>query len=132
MLGRTYRFVYYNGTGQALPSSSPIVTKARRWNFNSSGVQTWEASEANIDSTGNALAPGSYQAGGNTDNSTNAYLGGTFKFQVTTSLSSNGPFIVYLQRSTDGGTSWPDNGEGDVVWQKNITGSSTFTGEVEL
>jgi hypothetical protein len=132
MLGRNYRFVVYNGTGQTL-GSNPISIKARRWNFSSSGVQTWEGSEATVDSTiGNGLTNATYSAGTAVDNSTTAYLGGTFRFSVTAPTSANGQVIIYLQNSSDGGTTWPDNGFGRVIKVFNFTTSGIQGDDVEL
>lgn len=73
-LGRTYRFVVYNATGQTLGSNSVII-KARRWYFSTTGVMTWEGSEASIDSL-STITTASYATGSTIDNSSTAYLGG--------------------------------------------------------
>lgn len=129
-LGRTYRFVVYNATGQTLGSNSVVIT-ARRWSFNSSGVMTWEGSEASIDSL-STITTASYATGTTIDNSSTAYLGGTFKFTVIAPASSSGPVVIYLQRSTDGGSTWPDNGQGDVVQVFGFTTSGTKVNEKEI
>jgi hypothetical protein len=131
VLGRTYRFVVLNNMGAAFASGA-IVIKARRWNFNSSGVQTWEASEASVLSstslTGNAAYNKDCAA---VDNSTNAYLGGEFEVKATTpasGTSATGSVTVYIENSTDGGTTWPDDGQGDVVAViSTIANATTYT-----
>jgi hypothetical protein len=132
-LGRNYRFTVLNSCGQTLASGA-IVIKARRWYFDSSGVQTWEGSEATLDTSGSTLATGSYFNGTAQDNTapTRPYLGGTFKISITAPTSANGPITVWLQRSTDGGTSWPDNGLGTVAKVFAATAATTYTDEVEL
>jgi hypothetical protein len=133
-LGRTYRFVVLNNTGQNLVAGT-IVIRGRRWNFNTSGMQAWEAAEAVIDSNAATLATGSYWVGtvaAGIDNSVNAHLGGTFRFSVTAPGASNGAVTIYLQRSTDGGTTWPDNGLGTPIKVFNFTTSGTQTDVIEI
>ena len=130
MLGRTYRFVVLNSLGQTIAASG-IVIKARRWNF-VSGTQTWEAAEAAIDSSSGTTANAAYFTGTTVDNSTNAYLGGTFQLKIVAPSSSSGTVTVYLQQSTDGGTTWPDNGNGQIVNVFNITTAGTYIDEVEI
>lgn len=91
----------------------------------------WESSEASIDTSGSTVTNGSYFSGTTQDNSTSAYLGGTFKFSVTAPTSASGTVTVYLQQSTDGGTTWPDNGGGQVVKVFAFTTSGTQVDEVE-
>ncbi len=131
MLGRTYRIQVLNSCGQTLASSSITVT-ARRWNFNSSGTATWEGSETTVWSGNSTITTGSYASSGSVDNSTNAYLGGTFKIAVTTPASASGLITFYLQRSTDGGSTWPDNGNGQVLRVFSVAASTTYTDEVEI
>lgn len=130
MLGRTYRFVVLNSLGQTIAIAG-IVIKARRWNF-VTGTQTWEGAEASIDSSAGTTSNAAYFTGSTNDNSTNAFLGGTFKFVIVAPTSSSGTVTVYLQQSTDGGSTWPDNGGGQVVKQFTITTAGTYTDEVEI
>jgi len=131
MLGRNYRIVVLNNSGQTLASSSITVT-ARRWSFNSSNQTVWEGTEATIWSGNTTVANAAYQASGSVDNSANGYLGGTFKIVVTTPVSAAGTITFYLQRSTDGGSTWPDNGNGQVLRVFSVAASTTYTDEVEV
>ena len=92
----------------------------------------WEGSEASIWSGNTTVANAAYQSSGTVDNSTNAYLGGTFKIVVTTPVAAAGTVTFYLQRSTDGGTTWPDNGNGQVLRVFSVAASTTYTDEVEI
>jgi hypothetical protein len=132
-LGRTYRFTVLNSTGQTLAVAA-IVIKGRRWYFDANGVMVWEGSEAAIDSNGSTLATAAYFNGTTQDNTspTRPYLGGTFRFTIITPASANGPIIVWLQRSTDGGTTWPDNGRGTQVLVLPGAASTTYTEVLEL
>ena len=129
-LGRTYRFVALNSSTQTMAIAA-ITIKARRWSF-VSGVQTWEASEASIDSNAGTVANAAYFTGTTIDNSTAAYLGGTFKFAVVIPASGSGSVTIYLQRSTDGGATWPDNGSGAIVKTFNFSTSGTYIDEIEI
>jgi hypothetical protein len=129
-LGRNYRLQIQNNTGVTIAAAGAIVT-GRRWAFNSSGVQTWEASEAAIQSN-SSLANAGFDNSTAIDNSTNAYLGGTFKFAVTTTGSPSGSANLILQRSTDGGTTWPDNGRGTLIATLTFTSATTLTQIVEF
>jgi hypothetical protein len=86
-LGRTFRFSVLNALGQTIASSG-IVIKGRMWAF-SSGVQTW-GSESSIDSSAGTTANAAYFTGSTVDNSSTAYLGGTFKFTIVAPSSSSG------------------------------------------
>lgn len=92
---------------------------------------TWEGSEASIDSL-STITTASYATGSTIDNSSTAYLGGTFKFTVIAPTSASGPVTIYLQRSTDAGSTWPDNGQGDVVQVFNFAAAGTQINEKEI
>lgn len=130
MLGRTYRFVVLNSTGQTIAITG-IVIKARRWNF-VNGTQAWESSEQTIDSSVGTTANGAYFGGTTVDNSTLAHLGGTFKFTIVAPASSSGSVTIWLQNSTDGGSTWPDNGNGLQVKQFTIPSAATYIDEIEI
>jgi hypothetical protein len=94
----------------------------------------WEASEAPL-YAGNAgtITSGNYDTGmAAIDNSSAGYVGGTFKFAVIAPTSSSGTVTIYLQRSSDAGATWPDNGRGSVVSILSFSGAGTDTDEVEL
>ena len=119
-----YRFTVKNETGQTIASSSITVT-AKRAKFDSSGVLTYEGSEATVFSYGSTLGNGGFASGSTQDNTTNKYLGGDFLFTVTAPTSSSGHVILYLERSTDAGTTWDSNGDGEAVASLYFTASGT-------
>lgn len=107
-LGATYRFAVENKTGQTLAANS-VKVYGKRWKFATDGTLTLEVSEATLMDNGSTIANATFAAGSSVDNTTDKYLGGEFIFSVTVPTSSNGDVVLYIQRSTDGGTRWPDN-----------------------
>jgi hypothetical protein len=125
MLARNYRFTAYNACGQ-LVAVAGIVVKARRWKLDSSGAVAYEASEATVLSNGSAVADGAYVSSSSIDNSTDKYIGGDFTVTFTAPTSASGTLTIYYGPSTDGGTTFPDNGRGVQVCAIPVTTSGTF------
>lgn len=118
MLGATYRVTAVNNQG----ASVTVTTKVKRRKFASDGSLTIEASPVTLL---NAVSVG---AGGNTsssgvDNSTDKYLFAEIEFTVV--ATSSGVVALYLSRSVDGGTAWPDVGKGQLVGVIDFSGAST-------
>lgn len=124
-LGRHYRFVAYNNTGVALAAGA-IAIRARRWNFNTSAQQAWEPAEVALDANAATVGTAAYWTGATINNSV-PYVGGDFTFVVTVAGTPAGTVTVYLQRSTDGGTTWPDNGRGTVLRTFGFAAAGTQT-----
>jgi hypothetical protein len=59
------------------------------------------------------------------DNSVTKLIGATIEFTVSAPASANGDVILYIERSLDDGTTFPDNGLGQVVAVLNFTTSGT-------
>lgn len=132
MLGRCYRFVAYNALGQTILQNN-ITVKSRRWKW-SAGVKSYEASEGSpyTMDAGGGLTTTSYDAGDTVDNSSDLWDGGDFELTVIAPASSNGDVILYYQTSTDGGTTWPDNGFGVPVAMLNFTTNGTKVQQFSL
>lgn len=108
-LPATYRFLVENKTGATLAPNS-VKVLAKRDKFDSSGVPVYEASQATLLDNGSTIANNTFLAGATVDNTTDKYLSGDFLFVVdTTGLTPSGDVVLYVQRSTDGGTTWGDN-----------------------
>lgn len=132
MLGQTYRFTAYNGTGQTLAANA-ITIKPRRWKYGTDGSLTDEASgTADVLAQTATLANTSYKTGNTQDNTTLKYIGGFFEITITAPTSSNGDVIIYRENSVDGGTTWPDNGGGEWLMTKNFTAAGTKRDTVEI
>lgn len=135
MLGKTYRFVVKNATGVALGASDSITVNGVRWNFDSSGARNAEASEASLLSGGGSLANNDYLAGSTQDNTAagTQWFGGEFEFEATISTATpNGLVELYYQTSTDGGTTWPDNGKGELIASLSFTATGTKRDSFQL
>lgn len=132
MLGPTYRFTIYNALGQTLAANAVTILQ-RRWKFATDGSITDEASgTADILSQTSAVANTVYKAGVTQDNTGNKYIGGIFEIKVTAPASSNGTVDIYLEKSVDGGTTWPSNGAGIGVKQFRFATAGTKYDVIEV
>ena len=118
MLGRNWRIHCFNGTGVNVD----FDVQARQWKFDSSGALTFSAESEVANLT---IAASGYDEGSGVDNSTNLYIGADFEVVITPSASATGSVAVYIQRSTDGGTTWPSDGVGDPIAGNYFSASST-------
>lgn len=109
-LGHTFRYQVYNGTG----GSVTVTLKDRRWKFASDGSLSWSAEATPINAV--AVSTASYSNSSSIDNATtDKYLGAELSVLMDVSASVTGAVTVFLQHSTDGGTTWPSDGQGIVV-----------------
>ena len=108
-LGKTFRFGIHNETGQEIDADECTI-KANFWDIDGAF-----SGEVTVFSNDAAIGSGAYIAYDTYDNSTNQYVGGTFELEVTYNNGDtpDGNVEVYIEYSTDGGTSWPDQGGGD-------------------
>lgn len=120
-----YRFLVENKTGQTLAANA-VKVYAKRDKFDSNGAIVFEASQATLFDNGSTIANNTFANGSTVDNTTDKYLSGDFLFEVTAPASSNGNVNLYVQRSTDGGTTWGDNAPtATVLSVLNFTTSGT-------
>lgn len=111
MLGRNFRFSVNNQTGVAVG----VTIQARQWKFDSSGALVYAAEVEVFNETGIASSTTAWTEDAAVDNSTNLYIGADLEVIVTPSGSATGVVLVQIQRSTDGGITWPSDGEGETV-----------------
>lgn len=109
-LGPSFRFVVDNRSGVALAAGG-VVIKYKRSKFDSSGTWTPETTEQTV-TVGTSLANGTSATSSAIDNASS----GLYHLMMDMRLeyaglasSSTGTVAVYLQTSTDGGTTWPDS-----------------------
>lgn len=107
MLPRNYRLTAYNNSGAAVD----VTVTARRWKFDSNGAVSFEGSEATLLSAtsvsdGTLATPGSGE-----DNTTDAYIGMDGVMSLANGTGT-GIVTLFLEPSTDGGTSWPSSQDG--------------------
>ena len=125
MLGRNYRFSVNNNTAVSMTS---VTINARRWKFGTDGSLTFD-SEADVfnEATISASAT-AWTEDAAIDNSTDKYIGADLEIIITPSASATGMVTVQIQRSTDGGTTWPDDGLGENVASYYFSASSAAVG----
>jgi hypothetical protein len=121
MLPRNYRLAALNDTG----ASVDITVTARRWRFGSGGAALYEAAEATL-LTASALADAALATGTAQDNSADGYVGASLHV-ATTGAGTGGVVTVFLEVSTDGGTTWPTAGEGIPVGAVNAGDAASLT-----
>jgi hypothetical protein len=109
MLGANYRWQIYNGTGVTV-----IVTlDVKLWKFDSSGALVFSAESTPINAASTSTLAYSNSAGVN--NTVDKYIGAQITALFDVAASATGNVVVYLQQSTDGGTTWPSDGQGFVL-----------------
>lgn len=124
-LGQHFRFVVENLTTQTLAANACRV-RTRRWRWGTDGQIVQESTEAEILNNGGTLANLAFFAGATqTNTGATPWVGGDFYWEVTAPAAVNGPVNLYYQESTDGGTTWPDNGRGRLVGTMMFTATGT-------
>ncbi len=124
MLGRNFRLRATNTQNQAIT----VTLTARFWKYDSVGALVYSTEQALI--TGQSLsASGGTFASGAIDNSvgTALWIGAEFTLSCTAAVTTNGSgaVTVTLERSTDGGTTWPTAGQGEIVGGYTVTAADT-------
>ena len=119
-----WRLQLKNTTG-ATSSSTASTVKMKRWKPGSSGEVDHEASETTALSQA-SITSGGYASGTAYDNDSSAgFHGGDFAVKIVNGASA-GYYELRLQISTDGGTTWPDNGKGIPTWVGYVGASATL------
>jgi hypothetical protein len=119
MLGTYFRYQVYNGTGVTVT----VTIDEIRWKFGSDGSLTFSAEQTPLSAS--AVTTLAYGNSSGVDNSTDKYIGANMSVLFDVSASATGTVAVYLQRSTDGGTTWPSNGNGEWIGGAYFSSSST-------
>lgn len=130
MLGKTWRLVAKNASGVAMAATDTVSVNVTRWKLGTDGARSAEATAVNVfaSTAGNSLANGSFVAGTTQDNTAAStfWFGAELTFAATISTATpNGNVELYYQTSHDGGTTWPDNGEGELLATLNFTATGT-------
>lgn len=119
MLGIAYRYQAYNGTGVSVT----VTVKDRPWKFASDGSITNAAEATQLAAV--AVTTLAYSNGATVDNSTVKNIGSDITWTALPGASATGTVALYLQRSTDGGTTWPSDGQGVFVSGISFSASAT-------
>lgn len=122
MLGHYYRFRIQNSQNQAIA----CALTARLWKFASDGSITW-SSEVTLIDPGSVAATTGTTASSNYDNGTDKWIGAELTLSTTAAVTTNGTgaVTVTLERSTDGGTTWPTAGQGEAIGGYTVTAADT-------
>ena len=123
MLGHTWRLRASNTQNQNIT----VTVKARCWKFDSSGALAWSTEQTLINAVSVSSSTGT-TASSTIDNSTDKYLGAELTVSMTAASATNGSGAVTftLERSTDGGTTWPTQDLGLAVGAHTlVSGDST-------
>jgi hypothetical protein len=121
-LAAHWRIQVKNATGA---TSGAVSVKGKRWKPGASGEIDHETSEQTF-ATAASINSGAYLTGstiGN-DGAGEGYHGVQLSVSIANG-SSAGNYELYLQHSSDGGTTWPSDGEGELIATVNVGASAT-------
>lgn len=112
MLGRNWRLRASNTQNQNIT----VTVKARYFRFASDGSLEWSTEQTLINAVSVSATTGT-TVSSTVDNSTDKYLGAELTVSLTAASTTDGSNDVAftLERSTDGGTTWPTAGRGIFV-----------------
>jgi hypothetical protein len=119
MLGNYYRWQVYNGTGITVTVTLDVML----WKFDSSGALSFSSESTPISASG--ITTLAYSNSSGVNNASDKYLGAQVTALFDVGAAATGAVIVSLQQSTDGGTTWPSDGQGVPVGSYYFNASST-------
>lgn len=126
-----YRFQVKNDTTETIADGVTTI-KVRRFKFDSAGARVFEVLEGTVFSTAGAITNGSFLDGAAQDNSVDLYDGLHAEVTTTVPGTPDGNLTVFLQRSTDGGVTFDDDGLGERVCTINFTAATTKVKSFEV
>lgn len=126
MLGHTWRLRASNTQNQAIT----VIVKARYFKFASDGSLSWSAEQTLINAVSVSATTGT-TVSSTVPNDTDKYLGAELTVSMTAASavtdSAGGSVTCSLERSTDGGTTWPTQDKGASIGSyalRNADGTS--------
>lgn len=122
MLGHHWRLRASNTQNQNIT----VTVKARYWKFASDGSIEWSTEQTLINAASVSATTGT-TASSTVDNSSDKYLGAELTVEMTAASATNGSGSVSLtiERSTDGGTTWPTQDLGQWVGGHTLTAADS-------
>lgn len=122
MLGRNFRFRVSNTQNQNVT----VTLTYRPYKFDSSGAISY-GSEVTAISAVSVTATTGTTAQTAVDNSSALNIGAEITVSLTAASATNGTgaMTVTLERSTDGGTTWPTAGLGEIVGAYTLTAADS-------
>ena len=134
MLGNYFRVIVFNNSGTNSGGAGTVTVKKRGWWIGTTGVPNWSA-VATIFSNAALISTGAYNTADatafNNAGAGNPEIGAEFECRYDGTGSPTGPVNFILQRSVDGGSTWPDNGQGEIIATLNPTAAATYRTVVE-
>lgn len=118
-MSHTYRYQVYNGTGVSVT----VTVKDRKWKFGTDGSVTNAAEATQFSAV--SVSTVSYSNASTVDNSTDKYTFADLLCTFAPSASATGSVLLYLQKSTDGGTTWPSDSLGELIGGHGFVASAT-------
>ena len=129
-LGNYWRFQVKNVTGSASGATASTI-KGQRWKPGSAGEADYEGSEQTFLSEA-SIASGGYANGTAYNNDSSAGYYGLAGLITIVNGTSAGNYEVYIQQSPDGGTTWPDDGLGELIMTIYAGVSATVKKSINL
>lgn len=128
MLGTHYRFRVNNTQNQAIT----VTLKAKNWKFSSTGAIVYSAEVTLVNAVSVAATTGTTLSV-NIDNTVDLYIGADFTLSCTAAAATNGTgtVAVFLERSTDGGVTWPTSGQGEFVGAYTVTAADSTSARLK-
>lgn len=125
VLGEHYRWQVYNGTGVSVT----CTVKEKPFKYASDGSLTIGTESTQINAV--SVSTVSYSNSSTINNGTAKNLFSHVTFTAAPGASATGTVTLFLQHSTDGGTTWPANGRGIPVMSFTFSASSTSQTDVK-
>lgn len=118
MLGKDFRIRATNTQNQNIT----VTLKAVYWKFSSSGSLVYSAEQTLINAV-SVSSGGGTTASSTVANNSDLYLGAEFTLSCTAAGTTNGSgqVAITIERSTDGGTTWPTAGLGQLIDSYTVT-----------
>jgi hypothetical protein len=121
MLPATIRYQVQNATGVAFGAADTLTLTGKHLQLTfSTGVMAFTTQSTPLAAaSGNSLASGGFATSATIDTTasgTQTYVQGDLLLSATISTATPaGNLNVYMQESPDGGTTWPANGQGQLI-----------------
>ena len=122
MLAKTSRYWIENKTGATIQFATDSVNntftiRAQGWKYGSTGAIEYSSSDAEWfpDPTADLAADAAVASANVIDNGTDLFQGAHCVATLVTDAITSGSLNIYVEHSTDGGTTWPSDAANFVV-----------------
>lgn len=125
MLGRNWRLRAFNTQNQAVT----VTVTARYFRFSSAGAMEWSTEQTLINAVSVSASTGTTVSDA-VDNSGSGWLGmeATASFAAAAATNGSGAVLLTLERSANGGTTWPSANLGAYIGSHTlVSGDGTAT-----